>query len=50
MFPNKICMVTKVWVIFARFLYFEMYYFVPTPELNKTKLRDVKEMEKFKGI
>ena len=27
-----------------------MYYFVPTPELNKNKLRNVKEMENVKVI
>lgn len=50
MFPSKTGMATKVWGIFARFPYFKMYYFVPTPQLNKSILRNVKEVENVKVI
>lgn len=50
MFPHKIGMATKGMRYFARFLCFKMYYFVPTPKLNKNKLRIVKEMENIKGF
>lgn len=33
----------KMWAILARFPYFKMYYFVPTPKLNKNKLRNLRD-------